>query len=56
MRGYGEIKDVEILKTPLKEVSGDDIYLETLIKNALLPQQNQQNQNNQQNMNQLYKM
>jgi hypothetical protein len=40
---------VEILKTPLKEVSGEDSYLENLIKAIIKnnPQANQANQNNQ---------
>ena len=27
MRGFGEVREVEILKTPLKEISGEDNYL-----------------------------
>lgn len=42
MKGFGEVKEVEILKTPLKEVSGNDLYLETLIKDTFVVQNNQQ--------------
>ncbi len=41
MKGFGEVREVEILKTPLKEVSGDDLYLETLIKDIFQAGNNQ---------------
>lgn len=36
MKAYGQIKEVEILKTPLKQISGEDSYLENLIKNIII--------------------
>lgn len=34
LKNYGAIVEVEILKTPLKELSGEDSFLEGLIKAA----------------------
>lgn len=38
LKAYGAIKEVEILKTPLKEISGENIQLEKLIKAVLNPE------------------
>jgi hypothetical protein len=35
MRGFGTVKEVEILKSPLKEISGEDLYLESLVKEII---------------------
>jgi hypothetical protein len=49
LKNYGAIAEVEILKTPLKEVSGEDSFLEGLIK--ALNNNNNNNNNNANNFN-----